>query len=101
LEARLAAAGLDGGADPVENDAARPAKVESPRAASEGNGKAPVAVFKNGANAPQSERPDDPPHAELDTVVARIPESVRRELDELFRAKFIALRNPPARADDT
>jgi len=35
---------------------------------------------------------DQPP---LETLVARIPPAVREILDELFRAKFIAVRNYP------
>ena len=74
-----------------------------PRVESKKMPEAPVSVPDNGGITRKPEMPEQSvgaSQAELDAAVARIPESVRRELDELFRAKFIALRDSPPQADD-
>lgn len=44
---------------------------------------------------PKSEPGDDKPLPKLDELVKRIPEDTRELLDELFRAKFVAVRRVP------
>ncbi len=63
---------------------------------------APAPAAKPKARPAAGDDEDDPPGAktalpELDDLVARIPEAVRETLDELFRARFVAVKKLPKR----